>query len=122
MIPASVRRHEVYVGGPTVKAIVGNMIAHGLLDGVLATRGYTNQLTDELEPPGRPDNLFKPVEDAHARTAGFEARSKQRSLELWTVEHVGTMLLGAGLLALIAGLGIGRRTAPWPPWTRCSRP
>src|SRR5437763_3451566 len=56
---AHARRREVYVGGPTVKAIIGNKVAPGLLDRYLA-RNDAGQLTDEPEPE-RPDNLFATV-------------------------------------------------------------
>src|SRR5438045_4520664 len=36
-------RREIYVGMPTVKAIVGNKITHGLLDHYLARTGYDSQ-------------------------------------------------------------------------------
>src|SRR3954471_24191706 len=40
---------EVYVGLPTWRAIIGNAIAPGLVDRVLATKGYAAQQTDEPE-------------------------------------------------------------------------
>jgi len=39
------RRREIYVGGPTVEAIVGNKIAPGVLDHYLGRTGYDSQQT-----------------------------------------------------------------------------
>ena len=44
---AYARRREVWVGGSTVKAIIGNKLAPGLLDRYLARSGYSGQLTPE---------------------------------------------------------------------------
>ena len=60
---ASTTRREIYVGGSTVAAIVGNKLAPGLGDWYLARTGYDSQQTSEPEVPGRPDNLFAPVDD-----------------------------------------------------------
>src|SRR5581483_3302919 len=54
---AHARRREIYVGAPTVKAILANIVAPGLLDRLLARKGYSGQLTNEPERPGRSDNL-----------------------------------------------------------------
>jgi short-subunit dehydrogenase len=40
-------RREVWIGMPTIKAILANKIAPGLLDRYLAGAGYNGQLTDE---------------------------------------------------------------------------
>ncbi len=106
---ASARRREVYVGGPTVKAILVNMIAPGLLDRLLARKGYEGQLTGELETPGRLDNLFDPAPNPRAAHGRFDARARSRSLELWTTEHRKAVALGACLLAMAAGLRVARR-------------
>jgi NAD(P)-dependent dehydrogenase (short-subunit alcohol dehydrogenase family) len=55
------RRREVYLGGSTLKAILGNKVAPGLLDRYLARTGYDAQQTDERVNPDRPANLFEPV-------------------------------------------------------------
>ena len=44
---ATHRRREVWVGLPTVKAILANRIAPGLIDRYLARAGYSGQLSDE---------------------------------------------------------------------------
>src|SRR5213075_1770491 len=47
-------RREFYIGLPSVKAIVANKIAPGLLDHYLARNGYGSQQHDGAEDPNRP--------------------------------------------------------------------
>lgn len=56
------RRRELWVGGPTVAAIVGDKIAPELLDRYLAATGYAAQQTDQPADPQRPNNLWEPVD------------------------------------------------------------
>src|SRR5439155_15636709 len=55
------RRREVYVGFPTLKAILANKIFPGYLDRYLAKHGYEAQQTDERANPNRPNNLWRPL-------------------------------------------------------------
>jgi len=98
-------RREIYVGYPTVKAIVGNKAVPGLGDWYLARHGVESQQTAEPEDPTRPDNLWSPVDDeqdfgAHGR---FGARARPRSWQVWATEHRAT--IAAGATAIAAGLG-----------------
>jgi short-subunit dehydrogenase len=52
---------EVWVGASVVAAIVGDRLMPGLLDRLLASRGFDGQLTREPEDPERPDNLWAPA-------------------------------------------------------------
>ena len=105
------RRRSMWVGGPTVKAIVADKIAPGLLDEYLAEHGYSSQQTDEPEDPARRNNLWAPVDDdgrgdfgAHG---GFDARAHAYSAELalakarpWLVRAVGAVAaVAAGMAA-----------------------
>lgn len=103
------RRREIYVGGSTLQAVFGTLIAPGLLDRLLAKKAYRGQLTDELEPPGRPDNLFEPAPASVASHGRFTAHAKRRSLELWLAERLPALTLGAGIVAIAAGCAV---TAP----------
>jgi NAD(P)-dependent dehydrogenase (short-subunit alcohol dehydrogenase family) len=97
---AHARRREVYVGGSTVKAILGNKVAPGLLDHYLA-RNDAGQLADQPEPE-RPDNLFATVpgnEGAHGR---FDAIATPGSAELWMTRQRGWICAGIGLAGGIA--------------------
>lgn len=90
---------ELWVGGPTVKAIVGQMFIPGLLDYYLGKTGYRAQQTDEPVTRGRKDNLWKPLPGDHGAHGSFDSRARGASAELWTRTHLG-ILSG---LALIAG-------------------
>ncbi len=98
---ASAGRREIYVGAPTVIAIVGNKLLPGLGDAYLARTGVEAQQTDEPERPDRPHNLWEPVDDdrdfgAHGR---FDGRARDTSYQLWVTQH-------RALLGLVAGAGL----------------
>jgi hypothetical protein len=119
------RRRELWVGGPTVQAILGNRLAPGLLDRYLAATGYEGQQTDEPEDPNRPDNLWEPVEGNFGAHGVFDDRATDTSVQLWAATHrgltVGTLLTAAGVLLAAALFPSGpphRREsddAPHPP-------
>jgi short-subunit dehydrogenase len=103
-------RREIMVGWPTVRAIVGNAVAPGLVDRFLARDGYDAQLTDEPIDPGRPDNLFEPVPGDQAAHGPFDERARPRSLQLWARTHRG--LLGA--VAAASSVALVARTLRQP--------
>ncbi len=82
-------RREVYVGGSTVSAIVGNKFAPGALDRYLGRTGYESQQTPEPDDPSRPDNLWAPLDAREDRGAhgAFTSRAHSRSLQLWADLH-----------------------------------
>ena len=84
---ASHNRCEIYVGWPTVEAIVGNKIAPGWLDAYLARTCYEAQMTDQPEDPRRPDNLWQPVPGDHGAHGTFDCRSRSSSWQLWADLH-----------------------------------
>ena len=96
---ATHKRREIWVGFPTVKAILANFIAPGLLDRYLAKAGYEGQLTDEPLPPDAPANLFEPVAGDYSAHGRFDSEAKSASLEMCAVRH-------RGLLCALAGIGI----------------
>ncbi len=108
-------RREMYIGVPTVKAVVGNKIAPGFADHVLARNGYESQQTDEPEDPNRPDNLWEPVPGDHGAHGDFDTRAREWSPQLWASTHRNLLALaGAGLagaaLAVFKSLnGNGRK-------------
>jgi short-subunit dehydrogenase len=55
------KRRNVWVGFPTIKAILADRIAPGLLDRYLAKAGYSGQLSQEPLAENAPANLFEPV-------------------------------------------------------------
>lgn len=96
-------RREVYVGSPTVAAIVGNKIAPGLLDHYLGRTGFKSQQTNEPEDPNRPNNLWSPVPGDHGARGTFTNRAHAKSYELeaslnrrWIVAAIGAITAAGG--------------------------
>ncbi len=98
-------RREVYVGYPTVQAIVGDKIAPELGDWYLAKTGFDGQQTDIPEDPNRPHNLWEPLPGDHGAHGTFDAESTYSSPQLWLSMHkkeilstalaVGGVMLGS---------------------------
>src|SRR5205823_8179402 len=70
-------RREIYVGMPTVEAIIANKFFPGLLDHYLARTGYDSQQYNGAEDRHRPDNLWEPLdaEKDHGTHGNFDARA-----------------------------------------------
>jgi hypothetical protein len=95
------------VGLSTVKAIVANKIAPGLLDRYLGRTGYDSQQGEDPLPPDRPANLWQPVPGLHRAHGSFDEQAKPYSGTLWLDTHRGWVLAaGAAAVALLLG---GRR-------------
>jgi short-subunit dehydrogenase len=105
---ATHKRREVWVGFPTVKAILANRIAPGWIDRYLATAGYTGQLTSEALPEGAPANLFEAVPGAYGAHGRFDSRSKLGSWEMFTDRHRTAFWAAAGL-GLVTGLHLAAK-------------
>ena len=96
---------EVWVGMPTVAAIVGNKFIPGLLDRYLGRTGYASQQTSQPADPDAPNDLWEPVAGDHGAHGTFDSRAHAFCPELWTDEHRGLLAIGAiGLLGILAGL------------------
>jgi len=91
-------RREMYVGYPTVEAIVGNKIVPGYADKYLAKGGYKSQQTDEPVEADRQNNLYEPVAGDHGAHGSFDERAKDFSPLLWADKNRGKIAL--------AGLGV----------------
>ena len=104
------QRREIYVGLPTVVAIVGNKVLPGLGDWYLGKTGYQGQQTDQKADPSQPDNLYEPVEGDRGAHGRFDDRAVSFSPQLWTDLHRNWVAVG--LLAVLAAAGtavLGRR-------------
>jgi hypothetical protein len=99
-------RRELFVGMPTLKAMVGNRLIPGLLDHYLGKKGYEFQQTDEPDDPRRAYNLWEPVPGRYAARGAFSACAHSSSFQSWLGRHRG--FLGAGILAGAAGLLLAR--------------
>jgi NAD(P)-dependent dehydrogenase (short-subunit alcohol dehydrogenase family) len=102
------RRRELWVGWPTVKAIVGDKIAPGLADRVLARSAYESQQTDEPADPDRPHNLWKAVDAEGQGDRGahgsFDSRAQQWSPAL-AFSKARPWLLTLAAACAVAGIG-----------------
>jgi short-subunit dehydrogenase len=103
---ATHKRRDVWVGFPTVKAILANRIAPGLIDRYLATAGYSGQLTDESAPTDAPANLFKPVPGPYGAHGRFDNKARNGSWEMFTNRHRTAFfaIAAVGGLGLLAGV------------------
>ncbi|CAM2884700.1 hypothetical protein JHFBIEKO_2524 [Methylobacterium mesophilicum] len=93
---------ELWIGFPTWKAIIGNMIIPGWIDGYLARHGYRGEMTSQAAIEGRPDNLYDPVDTDPGAHGRFDDRSltsvpaaDPRWLKLGIAAALGTVLVGA---------------------------
>jgi short-subunit dehydrogenase len=93
-------RREIYVGWPTLQAIVGNKLAPNVGDWQLARTGIDGQLTDQPEDPNRKDNLWDPLPGDHGAHGPFGDLSKDFSPQLWASENRGMVASVAGVAAL----------------------
>jgi NAD(P)-dependent dehydrogenase (short-subunit alcohol dehydrogenase family) len=102
-------RREMYVGYPTVGAIVGDKIASGLLDWYLANNGYESQQTSEPVESDRQDNLWQPLPGDHGAHGTFDDRSNSTSPQLWVnMNRKWLTLAGGAVAALTLGFAVKR--------------
>ncbi|SCZ56208.1 SDR family oxidoreductase [Thiohalomonas denitrificans] len=95
------QRRELWVGGPTLKTIIGSRLLSGYLDRYLADKAYSGQMTDWPLDEERPDNLFHPARGDFGRYGPFDESAKERSLQFWMVTHRSTTWTLAFVVALI---------------------
>lgn len=107
------RRRELYVGGSSVEAILGNKLAPGLLDRYMANSGYDSQQTDEAIAPDRPSNLWEPAPSDHYQAHGqFDDQAQDHSLELEAAKHLNwqTLAVGAGIAGIAIATLLGNQS------------
>jgi|SRR5829696_919279 len=103
-------RRELWVGGSTVRALLGNKLAPGLLDRYLARNGYAAQQTREPVQPDRPDNLAGPLPGDRGAHGVFDREARSRSLQFLALIH--PRLLAAGAVAAAAAAAVVLRREP----------
>jgi NAD(P)-dependent dehydrogenase (short-subunit alcohol dehydrogenase family) len=105
-------RKQYWVGASTAATIMANKVAAPLLDRYLARTGFASQQTGEKVPPGRPNNLWKPVDSADGHDHGshgvFDKQAHARAPQLWVSHHARTVCAAAVAGGLAASLGIWR--------------
>ena len=114
---------EIWIGTPSIQAILGTMVAPGLLDRMLAKDAWDGQMTGRAAPP-RPGNLFDaPPGDPGAR-GRFTSRSKPDAVVLSGTAVRGILAsTAAACLVGAAALGwfLGTRNGPRPRHDRSGR-
>ena len=105
------RRKQYFVGASTAATILANRVAPALLDRYLARTGYNSQQTGEREP-GRPGNLWEPVDEPPGDDLGahgeFDERSHPRSAQLLASHHPVAATAAAAVTAA-AGVVLASR-------------
>ena len=75
----------------------------------VATIAFEGQETDEPETPGRPDNLFHPVDSLHRTRGRFI--DQERHLSLTTTGKAARGIAFLAGLAVVGGIGYAARAA-----------
>ncbi|TLU65647.1 MULTISPECIES: SDR family oxidoreductase [Enterobacteriaceae] len=101
---------ELWVGSSTVQAIIGQFLFPGFLDRMMVKKAWEGQMTSELNPPGRQDDLSAPVSGMHQVHGRFSSEARTRATAI-TSGVPGKVLLGSAALAglLLVGRLITRR-------------
>ena len=98
------RRRELWVGAPTVRAILAQRLVPGWLDRYLATRAWEGQQSDDPARPGTPDNLEDPVAADVGAHGAFDDMASEVSPLLWADMHREVVAGAAlGLTVLLVG-------------------
>lgn len=82
-------RREYWVGGSTVKAILGKKFIPGMLDFYLGKAGYNAQQREEIDSPDLPNNMWHPVPTTLGAHGPFDKKSRPFSLEAEVSKHRG---------------------------------
>ncbi|MBJ6125700.1 SDR family oxidoreductase [Microvirga sp. BT325] len=97
---------EMWIGSPTIQAILGTMVAPGLLDRMMARQAWEGQMTGRPAQP-RDGNLFEPPPGDPGADGRFGSRARERVMSV-----SGTT--ARGILAAVAlGCVAGAVTAAW---------
>lgn len=99
---ATHRRREIYVGFPTVMAVIGNKIAPGFLDRYLARTGFKSQQTKQRKDENQPDNLWQPVPGDFGAHGAFDSRARRFSWQFWWDKHRLVGFCSAAVLIAVA--------------------
>jgi hypothetical protein len=104
-------RREYWVGMTTVAAIIGQWFIPGVLDRYLGRTGYTSQqIADEPQRPGTPDNLYHYVPGTHSARGKFSDRAARSSAEVFVSLHRRWFALGAAVLVAGIAAAVSNRT------------
>jgi len=103
-------RREVFLGIPSVKAILANRVIPGVLDHYLARTAIEGQQTREPRDPNQPNNLWQPVAGDHGTHGRFDREARSLIPQFWATEHRGWIgLAGTALVSIALGCWMQRR-------------
>jgi short-subunit dehydrogenase len=106
---ATHKRREIWLGFSTIKAILANRLAPGLLDRYLAKAGYTGQLTQQKKSPNAPSNLFEPVPGPYGAHGRFDARAHSATGTMFAERHRALVFASLAVAAAVALHRIAKR-------------
>jgi NAD(P)-dependent dehydrogenase (short-subunit alcohol dehydrogenase family) len=108
---------EYWIGGPSLQAILGTMVAPGFLDRYLSRRTWGGQMTSKPARPGAEQgNLFEPQPGDRGAHGRFDRRSRP------SLVAVSARTARLSLAALVAGMGAAVLTAGYVMGRRKSQP
>ena len=96
-------RREIFVGAPTIEAILGQQVIPGLLDHYLADRAIAGQQSGEPPHQGA-TNLFEPVPGDQGAHGDFDDRARSHDLVSAASSRLGAAAIRGLALGLVAGL------------------
>lgn len=95
-------RRSLYVGWPSLEAVLGNMVLPRFLDRYLARKAWDGQFTDEPVSPDRIDNLNRPVPVNRGAHGRFDDEARSTSWEVALARHRNLLgILTAGTAAVL---------------------
>jgi len=97
-------RREIYVGLPTVIAIIGNKLFPRMGDLYLGKTGVKGQETKEKADHNAPNNLYEPVGGDPGAHGRFDDRAYEHSIQLFTDLH-RDWIIGGLLATLVIAAG-----------------
>ena len=102
-------KKALYVGGPTVNAVIGSKFFAPLLDRRLARTSYAKQQSNGVDTHNRPTDLWAPVAGDHGAHGAYDDRARSFSVQAWASLHRGWVAAGAACVAGVIGLLYARR-------------
>jgi NAD(P)-dependent dehydrogenase (short-subunit alcohol dehydrogenase family) len=103
-------RREIFVGGSTDIAIVGNKLFPKVGDWYLSRTGFkSQQRPNEPSKPGAPDNLYEALPGDRGAHGPFDKKAKTFSLQLWLSLNRKPLLAGMAACGLVTALAIKSR-------------